>query len=73
MPLKSGDSQSVISENIRELLAQKKKDGSPKYTREQAVAIALDHAKKTGKNAKKKPKPKPSGKKKTALEWLKNW
>lgn len=40
MPLKYGKSKSVISYNIKELLA------SGKHTRKQAVAIALSHAKK---------------------------
>lgn len=49
MPLKKGSSQDVISANIRELI----KSGRP---REQAVAIAYDHA------GKSKPKKKKRGK-----------
>ena len=46
MPLLSGSSQDVISRNIRKLI----REGKP---REQAIAIALDNARK-GKNAKKR-------------------
>lgn len=43
MPLKDGNSQEVISENIKKLMAE----GMP---REQAIAVALEHARKTSKN-----------------------
>jgi hypothetical protein len=45
MPLKDGSSQDVISANIAELI----RAGHP---REQAIAVAMDHA---GKGKKKKP------------------
>lgn len=47
MPLKRGNSQKVISENIRRL----RREGKP---RDQAVAIALEHARRTGKKKKRK-------------------
>jgi len=47
MPLHKGKSKKVISENIRELIHS----GRPK---KQAVAIALDTARKSGAKIKKK-------------------
>ncbi len=47
MPLKTGKSKKTVSANIREL----KKSGRPQ---KQAVAIALDTARKKRKKAKKK-------------------
>lgn len=47
MPLKDGDTKEAISENIRRL----KKEGKPQA---QAVAIALEHARKTSDANKKK-------------------
>jgi hypothetical protein len=46
-PLKKGKGKAVVSSNIREL----KKAG---YPQDQAVAIALDHARGPEKKAKKK-------------------
>lgn len=40
MPLKEGYSQKVISENVKELMA------TGKYTHSQAIAIALEEARK---------------------------
>lgn len=61
MPLKKGKSKEVISENIRELVHS----GRPQ---KQAIAIALDEARRSGaklpKNPKKKKKPKSDNKKK---------
>lgn len=51
MPLKKGKSKKVVSENIREMKAS----GHPQA---QAVAAALDTARKSGKKI-----PKPKGKK----------
>lgn len=45
MPLKPGSSYQTIQDNIKQLI----KEG---YPQEQAVAIALDNARKTKKNAK---------------------
>ncbi len=56
MPLVPGSSRAAISANIRTELAA----GKP---RRQAVAIALDEARRTG-GSKPKPKPKPRPKKK---------
>lgn len=42
MPLKPGASKAIVSNNIRELRASG-------YPPKQAVAIALDHARKTGR------------------------
>ena len=47
MPLKSGKSQKTISKNIRTEIAA----GKPQ---KQAVAIALDTARRSGKTAKRK-------------------
>jgi len=46
-PLKKGISQKVVSDNIRELMAS----GRPQ---KQAVAIALDYARRSKKKGKKK-------------------
>jgi uncharacterized protein YoaH (UPF0181 family) len=46
MPIKSGYSQKTISENIRMLMAEGR-------TREQAIAIALDKARKSRGKARK--------------------
>lgn len=39
MPLKSGSSQQVVAENIRKLISEG-------YSRKEAIAIAMQHAKK---------------------------
>jgi hypothetical protein len=63
MPLKKGGSQKTISANIKEIVHDWEKDGtigtsrprSRKKAVKQAVAIALDTARRTGR-AKRKPK-----------------
>lgn len=50
MPPKKGSSKKVVSENIRELMS------TGKYKQKQAVAIALDNARKSGEKVKKKTK-----------------
>jgi len=52
MPIQSGNSRSVISDNIRELrrgpqFQRTKRKFSPRKAQQQAVAIAMDEARKS--------------------------